>query len=915
VSATALASLHELGPVATCGQKAFNLARLLRLGYRVPGSVVLLGSALEAHIAQAGARAMASELERDLTALGPQELRRRAKVLRTAIAATPLDTTLAAELAARHAERWQGMRLAVRSSAVGEDSANASFAGQLDSFLGVDSLEALHAAIAATWASRWNDRCLLYQRHRGARLQGMAVIVQEQVDAIVSGVLFSRGPATPANEHASTRRANRMLVECCTGLGQSLVSGEIDPLRLAIDRRTFALDAVPSDTEAALLSTVRDHEASLRALAQAALVLELELQAPVDIEWSIGRDGALHFLQVRPITTAVATADATISRPHAYRTAGEATVVWSNANIAENFPAPVSPLLYSIAARGYAAYFRNLGKGFGLARRRIAAMSLELDHVVGVHGARLYYNLTNIHRLLALAPGGRWLSRFFNDFTGARGGELDPSSLPPLSAIERIIEALRVPLCVAWQYAFVGRRVARFERTVDAYCDPLAAAPLREWALDRLHRALREFMTVRLERWNNAALADTAAMVCYGLLRVLVRRALPDRDPSALHNTLLKGLPDLASNRPVIALWTLSRAIRQDATLCALFAEHAPAAILETLALPAHSAFATRFRRYLDEHGYRCSGELMLTVPHPAEDPVQIVALLKAYAARDEQSPLDRIEAQAREREALTRETLDRLTPNALLRSAPLLTRGSRLRLVLRATHGAIALRERARTKQARLYAQLRQVALAIGDRLFHTGTLAAREDVFFLTVDELDRLLAGTEMFASDMHTLVRTRRAQHAKLGRLTLPDTLRLAPGEYVEDASATQEVSDASTNTAAGDDGSLAGEGACGGRVEGSAIVLDDAAQAHRINGEAILVTRQTDPGWAGAFFLVRGLVVERGGMLSHGAIIAREYGIPAVVGVRDATRRIATGQRVRVDGDRGRVEPLGGRGAL
>jgi pyruvate,water dikinase len=226
--------------------------------------------------------------------------------------------------------------------------------------------------------------------------------------------------------------------------------------------------------------------------------------------------------------------------------------------------------------------------------------------------------------------------------------------------------------------------------------------------------------------------------------------------------------------------------------------------------------------------------------------------------------------------------------------------------ILLKWTQRAIQLRERARLKQALLYSRLRRVALALGTGLASRGRLAHADDIFFLTFEEVDSLASGSEMFPDHVAELVALRRRAHAELGRTTPPDALHLDAGAYLDPAPGT-----APTSAAGEVHGHLAGVGACGGSTTGRAAILLDVTESHRLTAGDILVTRQTDPGWGPIFPLISGLVIERGGMLSHGAIIAREFGIPSVVGVKDATRLIAHGGSVTVDGDRGLVHVLAG----
>lgn len=846
-----------------CGGKAAGLAVLVRAGAPVPSGGVIDTRAFDDHLVRCGA----SEGIRGvlLSEARPERL----AAIRAAILSEPLAPELREALRRVHERKAPGVHLAVRSSAIGEDGRETSFAGQFASVLGVDSLDAMETAVRDVWASAFGDRVLQYFRHRHAAPAGMAVVIQEQVDAIASGVLFTRDPGHAAGDD--------LLMEYCEGLGEALVAGAITPGRARISRDGNRV-TVEQRHEGDCFDPC--HHPAVRALARHAEFLERSLGAPQDIEWSIDRAGRHWLLQCRPVT--------------AMRQAARREV-WSNANIAENFPGPVTPLLASFVARGYAAYFRGLGKAFGIAPRRMEVTSKALDGLVGVQAGRLYYNLSNIHAVLHLAPCGAWLARSFNAFTGAE----DTPELERVSAslAERLLEAGRIAVKVPWQYARVQQRVARFERTVDAYATATQPERLAHASLETLAAHLRGFLDVRLHRWTDAALADTAAMVCYGTLKALLERWLPGSNHCQLHNDLLQGLPGLASAAPVERLWALAKEARRDSKVRAILGAE-PATSVRTALERAHcTEFLALLDHYLERWGFRYSGELMLTQPTPAEDPTTIIRLLQTYLRADGRGPGEISGDRAAARLAATARVERLLTPLALLRRLP--SQAAAFRIVLAATHGAIRLRERARMKQALLYTRLRHVALALGDRLVADGRLAQRDDVFFLTIDEAIDLSCGARSWS--LADTVTERRAAYEAAGALTPPDRLVLAPGTSWSD----EALAGALPVAAQGD--SLRGVGACGGLVTGAASVVLDVTEAERLAEGAILVTRQTDPGWAALFFLVKGLVVERGGMLSHGAIIAREYGIPAVVGVRDATRLIRDGDQLRVNGDAGTVE--------
>jgi pyruvate,water dikinase len=874
---TFVVPLIEAGDATVFGAKASNLARMLAQGYAVPPGYALPNHVFQSHLQRAGLTAAMPIQQHGST--DNSNLENVASDVSKKLHAASFDTALEADLRTI-AMSADMVNMAVRSSAIGEDSAAHSFAGQLDTILSVQNEDSLKNAVVEVWASMWSSRSLHYQQRCGVRLESMGVILQAQVDARHAGVMFTRAPEAVANGRPA------IIIEYCSGLGERLVAGEADPARVLVDPvdGNIFSHVAGEDTDSLI------DENDITKLVSEGMRLEQDFGKALDIEWAIDNNGKLWLLQARPITTPVKSTPQT---------------VWTNANIAENFPEPVSPFLYSVVRRGYAAYFRNLGLGFGVSRRRIAAMHDALEHIVGVHGGRLYYNLSNIHTVISLVPGGSWLTRSFNQFVGATQFPAT-QNLPTQGRIERSLELVRVAVMSTWRYLHVRSGVTRFETTVDEFCKRTRPADLAAMpALKQLDR-LREFFVIRLQRWNDAALADTAAMVCYSLLQRQLRHWLPNSGES-LHNNLLIGLPGLASHTPVEKLWDLSRHIRDNPELVEIFALADIATIAQQLREHKRFAdFVARLNEYLEYWGFRSSGELMLTRPSPEENPNQTLELLRSYAALEAPSPQQQLMEQAAIREAATSRVCSELTPNAILRQLPF-SRAWRFRLLLTATQGAIRLRERARQKQAKLYVRLRHLVLAIGNRLVTSGHLTVAEDIFYLDCEELDAFLSGHAMFPYEVGARIRQRRDEYARLATLLPPDSFTLDWGGYLPQQPGNQTLSDVAADAA--ELQQLHGTGACGGCITANAVVLADASEAGRMQQGDIVVTRQTDPGWACVFFLARGLVIERGGMLSHGAIIARELGIPAVVGVRNATTRIVSGHRLAIDGDRGVVDIL------
>ena len=884
-----LSPLEQADDVRLCGGKASTLARLSRLGLPVPPGFVVTNCLFQEFLDRHHLQQPITEVCRAITVTNPESLQRAASTIRTLVLSAGLTDSMRAALTPQCTILLADGPVIVRSSAVGEDGLNASYAGQLDSFPHLHSAMDIEHAILCCWASYWSDRSLFYQKTRGITLNGMGVLVQSQIESSVSGVLFTRSPEA-AGEHDDD-----MLVEYCFGHGGILAAGHINPGRLAISRKDYRsqLMVEPEQADAEhhgqLLS-----EATRVAIGRIGVMLENTLGAPQDIEWTIDTHGTLFVVQSRPISVS------------AGRVSHGPPVVWSNANINENFPEPVSPLLYSIAKEGYSNYFRNLGGAYGIARWRLRSMEHFFRNIIGIHGGRMYYNLSNIHSVLQLMPYGRLLAEFFNQFVGVptQSSANEPGRSPRGPEQRRLVALLEVcsiGLHTVWQYLFLTKRVESFERTVTQFSERTVPAMLVQQTLVELHQEFQDLLEIRFHRWTNAALADAASMVCYGLLKRVLSRAFPAANQSALHNTLLKGLLNLVSTMPAVRLWELSQVIKGNPELMRLFVEEKSEAILASLLEQQQFAFfKAQFDTFLHEWGFRFSGELMLTVPNFQERPTALLEILKKYVGIEGESPRATLEGQHVDRNRETQRVLKE-APWIKVAGIPVIPQAWLISRLLTWTQHAITLRERARMKQALLYSRARQIALAIGDKLVARGDLAHCDDVFVLTHQELDTLLSGTAMFPYWNKELVAARQSWFQALQAMNVPDTFDLPEGEYLGH---TGHMSAPNATESAGND--LRGIGACGGRVTARATVLADLSEANRLSAGDVLVTKQTDPGWGLVFFLIKGLVMERGGMLSHGAIIAREYGIPTVVGVQDATRSIPHGSTVTVDGDQGLV---------
>lgn len=878
-----------------CGGKASNLAHSLKLGINVPFGFVITDNAYQLFLIKNNLTVKINDLLRSLDPKNIQQLKIIENKIQKIVIAAPLMQDFKLELKKIWETNFNGKTLIIRSSGVGEDSKNASFAGQLDSFLNITSYDELLHTVKKCWASYWSARVLSYQYTAGIQLNGMGVIVQEQIESKFAGVLFT---STPSNQ--SIENNDEMLGEYCFGQGNKLVSGEITPGEFRISRNDLKGKIISIPEQVKTLNSKIDLSI-LTKLGKIGLQLEKYFKHGQDVEWATADDNTLYIVQSRPIV--------------ALNHKSKPGITWSNANVRENFPDPITPFLYSIASKGYSYYFKNLAVSLGVSTQRINAMQSSLNNIIGVHGARMYYNLSSIHDVIRMAPFGDRLVKFFNSFVGA--DEQPPSQPntsnfkdPARNRIWQYLELLYICSKSSVLFLSIERRVKKFEAIINNYAVLTHPDKLQKMNIIELRNCMREFMNVRCNKWNNAALADVSALISYGVLQSLLQRAFPDKEQGAIINNLLKGCTDLVSSEPVHELWNLSRQINNDQELRHLFSSCSNLEVIEHLkGNPDKISFNNFYKNlnvFIENYGFRCSGELLLTVPTFQEKPAELIEIIKSYIQVDHDSPEFVLQSQQAERKQFTKQVLKDLSQNHCSTKAKWPGYAFLVKLMIAWTHKSIKYRERARFKQALLYSRLRWVMMTMGEKLSKQKVIKNASDILFLSYHEIDDITSSQSMFPYNISQTIKSSLEEHKILGAMEIPDSFTLQEGEYY-DVINTKSVN--CINSLKNNNNELSGTIACGGKVTSRATILNSVSESDKLQTNDILVTTQTDPGWSHIFFLIKGLVIERGGMLSHGAILAREFGIPAVVGIKNVTQLIPQHATIVLDADQGVVHVM------
>ncbi|MBT9558681.1 MAG: phosphoenolpyruvate synthase [Myxococcales bacterium] len=770
--------------------------------------------------------------------------------------------------------------VAVRSSAVGEDAAGLSFAGQFDTRLEVDSDEALLAAIAEVRASVTSERLTAYAERHGVPLSGLgiAVVVQAMFPSDASGVLFTVDPAATPTDDA----ARVILISAGWGLGEGIVSGraDADVVRLSgrpgafevttelADKRAAVVRGPSGGTVEAEVPEARRHvpcltDAQAVALADLGLRLEAHFGLPQDIEWAVDAAGSIALLQSRPLTGV-----------------GPRTGVvytWDNSNIVESYSGVTTPLTYSFARTAYETVYRQFCELMGVTRQDIEANAAVFKAMIGLIRGRVYYRLDSWYRCLLLLPGARYNKRFMEQMMGVAqkadlGGESRTGKLRIAYLVWKLMAAL----------GSLGSRTERFRTTFRTVYDRWHGQALETLPAEDLVAAYRELERELLLEWKAPIINDFFAMIFFGVLKKMA----PE-----LHNDLLCGEPGMESTLPTREILAMAKAIRDDPTLRQAIEAGSPAEGLA--AARAFPAFESWLVSYLDRYGDRCMEELKLETRTLRDDPTFLVSTLRNYVGRAD----------------LTSEAMD--TREASVRRAAedavVIPFGKRtlFRWILRRARRHVRERENLRFARTRVFGLVRRLFRALGGHFVRVGLLDEVDDVFYLEKDEVFGLVEGT---GTTVHVkpLVASRRAEFERYRRGPSPDARFETRGgvhfgnPFVGVASPTAAPS--------GDPNLLSGLGCAPGIVRERARIVHSPKDDVRLDGQ-ILVCERTDPGWVPLFPTAGGLLVERGSALSHSAIVAREFGIPTVVGIPGLMKRVRDGQMVELDGKAGTARLL------
>ncbi|MFN3404534.1 MAG: PEP/pyruvate-binding domain-containing protein [Cytophagaceae bacterium] len=774
-------------------------------------------------------------------------------------------------------------RLAVRSSAVGEDSTDYSFAGQFESLLNV-SKENLESAIKKVWNSYHSARTEIYKQQKGASVSGMAVIIQEMIEADVSGVAFSVNPVTGDRKE--------VLINAVYGLGEGLVSGKLNADMFTYKSGIIQSQAVEKttkfvhDTTADGLKEVEVESSNrnivcldnnqIREIEIILRKLEKLTGKPQDIEFAV-KNGQLFLLQTRPITTLAILPDKSEQR-----------VVWDNSNIIESYPGMVSPLTFSFIIKVYEAVYRQFMYMVGVEEKVIEDHSEDFANMLGIIHGRVYYNLLSWYKLLSLLPGYNLNAEFMETMMGVKE-KFDLDKKEKVNKWSEYFRIVKLAFNLISSFRSLPKEREKFIKLFSEVHDKFVHLNYDEKSAPELMSLYLEFESLLLKEWKPPITNDFFAMIFFGLLKKQTEKWIGDSNPN-LHNDLLCNSGDIISVEPVRRGILIANEIASDPEASIYFLNNSEEEIWDSLCLGKYVSYKKMIDAYIHDFGDRCVGELKLETISYKQQPSLFVKIIKTYIKNKVKISEKNIEEQIRKsaedkvKEKLGGKIFRKIIFNYSLKSA----------------RSLVSNRENLRYERTKAFGIVRRIFNAIGKRFYYEGLINDARDIFYLRKEEIFGFIKGTSS-DKDLKSLIDLRKAEYRQFEKVPAHERFSTYgivnhANQYTPDSAPAFETSD------------LKGIGCCPGIIKGKVKIVREPNEISSLDGD-ILVTVSTDPGWVTLFPTASAILVERGSLLSHSAIVSREMGIPCIVGITGLLQILKTGDEVEMNGSTGEIRVL------
>ncbi len=772
--------------------------------------------------------------------------------------------------------------VSVRSSAMGEDGKDHSFAGQFDTFLYVSKDELINK-VKAVWKSVYSERIDFYRKQNNITSPlRMAVVIQEMIDSEKSGVMFGINPIT--------QDPDDMLISSVYGIGEGLVSGELNADNFYIKNGEVEKEEIVAKTEMMVQASdkggshfvsvaqekqeVRSLDTKeLEELKEALVKLNAFYNFPQDVEWAISKD-KLYILQSRPIT------NITIKKG--------TKIVWDNSNIIESYPGISSPLTFSFIRDMYEVVYRQFSELLGVSKKKVEANKDVFENMLGLLRGRVYYNLLGWYKALALLPGYHINARFMENMMGVKEKfDLEKEEqISKVSAWYRIVLTLfkmiksfrRLPKHRDQFLSFLDKTIAEYK-----------AIDFKSLHPEELMNHYKEFEHILTKKWNPPLVNDFFAMIYFGVFQKLVIKWIGEDNPH-LHNDLLAHSNDIISVMPMRKSLEITAEILNIPDCKELFLAKTSQEVWTELETGKFIAIKEKIDSFLYKFGERCLGELKLETISYTQNPPSYIKILQSYVKNP--SALDAMDNSGSEKmrndaQALVKKKLKRKFFKRIL-----------FKYFMNKTRELVSNRENLRFERTRGFGIVREIFSAMGVQFQKRAYIDHDRDIFYLTKEEIFDFILGTSVIQDLKETITKRKKEYEKYEADEYVPERIT-TKGTVYDQLDFTKKVSEQI-------DGDISGIACCPGVVEAEVCVIHSPDEIDDLQGR-IMVTSSTDPGWVSLFPTASAILVERGSLLSHSAIVARELGIPCIVGINNLLSQLKTGDVVMMDGSSGQVK--------
>ena len=785
---------------------------------------------------------------------------------------------------------------AVRSSSIEEDSSNFSFAGQFETYLYVKK-ENMLEKIKEVWISSFSNHVMKYRKEGkiNNEINVPAVIIQEMVNSEKAGVGFSVNPVN--------NNYDEVVISGTYGLGTSIVDGDENgdlfiynkktkeikkEIRTKKIRQVLDFENKKIKTEEINIEDEVLNDSEVQELGENIINIEKYYGKPQDMEWAFEKE-KLYILQSRPITTLEKTDKKTYN-----------TIIWDNSNIVESYPEITLPLTFSFIRKAYSDVYKRFSEITGVPAKVVESYQDIYDNMLGLLKGRVYYNLINWYKLLMLFPNSKGNSKFMEQMMGVKK-ELSEENLNEnlleaegkMTGFEKFrnkLEKYKAGFTLFMNMFLIEKKAEKFYKIIDENLNG-KNSDLSNKNIKELKKYYKFLENKFLKNWEIPIINDFLVMVWFGLSKKVAEKYIKENFEE-VHNILIaQEGNDMISVEPSKYIMKMSSIIKKDKDL-----QNEIKGIIEKAAtdinienLTRNKEFNSLLEEYMQKFGDRTVHELKLEALTLREDPLFLIRMIYSISMTKESGEHSKRNISEEQKKIYEN-----------LKISPL--KKFILKKTVSYAKKFIRLRENLRYERTKVFGMVRKIMKKMGVYLKEENIIAHERDVFYLTIDEIFGLIDGA-LIDTDLKKLIDLRKEKYKEYEEeAVLPDRFLtrgfLGENFHYEDLTGNEQE----------DKNILRGTGCSKGVVKGKVKIVLNPMNTEVEDGD-IVVTKSTDPSWVMVFPLLKGLIVEKGSLLSHSAIISREMNIPAIVGVQGATTALKTGDFVQFDGSTGIIKKL------